>query len=138
MLMFSTLTFAQKITFDYDTMGNQIVRIYFASGNKMSEDPIKEYKDLVDADLKKFHPEDEFSYYPNPVIDELFIQIPENLNKEIISFEVYNSNGQLIKHSKLVNNYKTTISFSDLSVGTYFLNITFSNQEQKSITIIKK
>lgn len=128
---------AQKITFDYDSMGNQITRTYYAIGNKMSQENIKEYNDIVDNDLQKFHPEDVISYYPNPVKEELYLQWELVNDDKVLSIDIYDINGQLIKNINKLSENKTIISFQEFTVGTYLVNLNYATGNQKSIKIIK-
>lgn len=129
---------SQKITFDYDSMGNQINRVYFATGNRISQEDVKEYKDITDADLQKFHSEDVISYYPNPVKEELFLQWELVNENKVLSIDIYNINGQLIKNINNLSENKAIISFQEFTVGTYLVNLNYATGNQKSIKIIKK
>ena len=134
---FGVNSFSQKITFDYDSMGNQINRTYFPNGNKMSQENIKDYKDIVDNDLQKFHPEDVISYYPNPVKDELYLQWELVNDDKVLSIDIYNINGQIIKNINNLSENKAIISFQEFTVGTYLVNLNYATGNQKSIKIIK-
>lgn len=134
---FSINGMAQKITFDYDSMGNQITRTYYATGNKISQENIKEYNDIVENDLQKFHPEDVISYYPNPVKDELYLQWELVNNDNVLSIDIFNINGQIIKSINNLSENKTVISFREFTEGTYLVNLNYATGNQKSIKIIK-
>jgi hypothetical protein len=58
---------------------------------------------------------------------------------KVSRIDVYNINGQLIKSfPNLTDENNKTIPFQELSVGTYSILLTYTNGEQKPITIIKK
>lgn len=130
---------AQKIRFEYDTAGNQILRTYCIScQSKNSTQPTKEISDLEDSDLQKFFPEDVISYYPNPVKNDLFLKWELIDDNKVNSIEVYSLNGQLIKSfaDKKAENTQT-ISFQEYPIGVYLVHLNYTNGEQKTIKIIK-
>lgn len=73
------------------------------------------------------------NYYPNPVMDKLFLQADDS--KTILAFEVevYNMFGQLVIKKKIAENY---IDFSGLSRGTY--HVISTNDDFKAFNILKK
>lgn len=134
---FSLNGVAQKITFEYDAAGNQIKREY-CSGCTSRMSDIKEYKDITTTDLQKFFPEDVISYYPNPVKDELYLEWELVNDNRVLSIDIYNINGQLLKNINPLSDNKTIISFQDFTSGTYLVNLNYATDNQKTITIIKK
>ena len=130
-----------RVIFEYDSAGNQIIRRFCINcfDSRISNDSIKDFSELKEEDLLKFSPTDNISYYPNPVSEELYLKW-ELINEVKVSrIDVYNINGQLIKSfSNLINENNKTIPFQELPVGTYSVLMTYSNSEQKPITIIKK
>lgn len=127
-----------KLKFEYDSAGNQIVRELCLNCNarqSKSDEP----STLAQSEYEKFIPDDIFSYYPNPVKEELFLkwEIIENISvKEI---QLFNINGQILK-SYSINSTETNISipFQEFPRGVYFVHLNFTNNEQKSIKIIKQ
>ena len=73
------------------------------------------------------------SVYPNPVLDKLFIEIP-NLNNEV-QIKMYSIKGQLIKSIK-TSKIQVSIDMSNLSSGVYFINL-LSDKKIKRYSIIK-
>ena len=127
---------AQKITFAYDVAGNQISRSYCISC-RQSNLPIKEFEDLETSDLQKFFPEDVISFYPNPVQNELYLEWQLVNDNKVLSIDIYNINGQLIRNINSLSENKTIISFQEYTSGNYILNLNYATGEQKSIKIIK-
>jgi hypothetical protein len=130
-----------KITFDYDIAGNQIVRELCISCNKTSYKTTapKEIAALQEEDLQKFSAEDLISYYPNPVKEELFLKWELANNNTVSSLQVYNINGQELQ--SYVNLEKTNtknLPFQVYPSGAYLIVFFYSNGEQKSIKIIKQ
>ena len=130
---------AQILRFEYDAAGNQIFRELCSSCPARSfQEVTKEVTDLEDSDLKKFFPEDVISYYPNPVKEELYIKWDLINENKVLNLDVLSMNGQLLKTFKdNLQQNSFVISFRDYPNGIYFLNLVYSNGDQKSIKIIK-
>ncbi|WP_430399831.1 T9SS type A sorting domain-containing protein [Flavobacterium sp.] len=129
-----------RIKFDYDTAGNQIVRKLCLGclESKTSEEEIKAVTDLKEEDLLKFSSNDVISYYPNPVKEELYLKWELINENKVSKIEIYSINGQLVKSIKsLENENSSVIPFQEYPVGTYSILLFYTNNEQKSITIIK-
>ncbi|WP_415060166.1 T9SS type A sorting domain-containing protein [Flavobacterium sp.] len=130
---------AQKIRFEYDFAGNQILRTLCANcSSRVNENNIKEFDDLEENDFLKFFPEDEISYYPNPVKEDLFLKW--NFYDEIFvnEIEIISLNGMSLKKIKNNDEKKSIlISFAEFPTGIYFVNLIFKNDDFKSIKIIK-
>ena len=74
-----TITNAQKIRFNYDSAGNQVLRTWCPTcPSRTANQPVKEIAKLDESDFQKFFPEDVISYYPNPVKEELYLKAPFN------------------------------------------------------------
>jgi hypothetical protein len=140
LLTFYTLSYSQqKINFSYDLAGNQINRTLCLSGcAAKSTNKIKEIGALIEEDMQKFFPEDNISYYPNPVKEELFIKWTASEN-EVNSIYVYGLTGQVLKsYSQLKNVTSQNIPFQQYSTGVYLVVLNYINGEQKTIKILKK
>ncbi|MCD9577069.1 T9SS type A sorting domain-containing protein [Flavobacterium soyae] len=130
----------QKITFTYDTAGNQLSRVLCLSGctSKPARD-IKEIEAVVEEDLQKFFPEDLISYYPNPVKEELYLKWELINDNKVSSVIIYGLNGQTLKsYSKIESVNSLNISFQGYSIGVYIIVLNYKNGDQKSIKIIKQ
>lgn len=132
--------FSQKIRFEYDAAGNQILRKWCPSClSRDSNEVFKEISNLDDSDLKKFFPEDVISYYPNPVKEELYIKWDLINNNAVSKIEIYSFSGQLVSSiGSLEKEESKMISFQDYPVGSFLVLLHYTNGEQKSITIIKQ
>jgi hypothetical protein len=142
MTLFSLLVQAQakKITFSYDSAGNQTKReLCLTCTSKKSEVPPKEIAAVTEKDLEKFFPEDVLSYYPNPVREELFLKWELSQDNFVKALRVYNFNGQNLKsYSPSERDNAQTIPFQDYPSGVYLITLEYSNGEEKTIKIIKK
>jgi hypothetical protein len=130
-----------RIKFDYDTAGNQIVRRICLGclQSKISDEEIKDVTELKEEDLLNFFPNDVISYYPNPVKEELYLKWQLVNENKVVSIDVYSKSGQLLKSMQKLEGYNSSIvNFNEYSTGTYFIILQYKNGDKKSITIIKK
>lgn len=139
-LLFSFITNAQqKLTFSYDTAGNQITRTLCLTCNSKPAKEIKEIEALVEEDLLKFSEEDVISYYPNPVREELYLTWQITDENYVASIQVFSMTGQLLKQYQA--SFKTNnqnISFQSYPSGVYAVLLNYNNGEEKNIKIIKQ
>jgi len=131
----------QKLIFNYDTSGNQILRELCLSGcdpsAKSTND--KAIKDLKEEDLLKFSSEDVLSYHPNPVKEELYLRWKLEENTFVNSIQIFSLTGQLLKtYAQNSQQDSQNIPFQDYPTGVYAVLLYYNNGDQKSIKIIKK
>ena len=120
---------AQKIIFGYDEAGNQINRFIVFNRNQIE----------AKEKFRSFDAKDNFTYYPNPVSEELNLKWDKIENKTITSIIVFSSNGVLIKNiENLEAQNQQVISFSDMAQGIYFVNLIYNDGKNKTIKILKK
>lgn len=136
----SLSTQAQKINFTYDGAGNQVSRVLSLETGKKADVPTKqEIAAVKEEDLQKFFPEDVISYYPNPVLEELYLKWELADDNYVKGVQVYNFNGQVLKsYSRSGNDNSQTIPFQAYPAGVYLIVLEYSSGEQKTIKIIKK
>lgn len=130
-----------RIKFDYDSAGNQIVRrlCLGCSEFKTSDENIKDVSDIKEEDLLKFFSNDIISYYPNPVKEELYLKWDLINDNKVSKIEIFSISGQLLKSMQKLEGYNSSIvNFNEYSAGTYLIILQYKNGDQKSITIIKK
>lgn len=141
LILFSLAMQAQpkKLTFEYDTAGNQIKRELTLITNKKTEAVTKETVAATEEELQKFAPNDVLSYYPNPVREELYLKWELADDNYVKGVQVYNFNGQVLKsYSRSGNDNSQIIPFQAYPAGVYLVVLEYSNGEQKTIKIIKK
>ncbi|WGD34792.1 T9SS type A sorting domain-containing protein [Olleya sp. YS] len=80
----------------------------------------------------EFNTESLFSYYPNPVNDNLTLKA----QKEINNVSVYNMLGQEV-YRNAPNSVNNTVDMSNLQSGAYFVKVTIENVTE-TIKVIKK
>ncbi len=73
--------------------------------------------------------------YPNPVVDELMIALPENM--KIASAVLYDLNGSIIG-TYVLSNASNTISVNALSEGVYLLELQSASGLKGTYRIVKK
>ena len=112
-----------KIIFEYDSAGNQVVRRYCPTCLES-----KNSQNNIEDELLKFFPEDISSYYPNPVRNELFLKWDLINNNYVNEIQMFDINAKLISTiSDLKNTDRTTIQFSSLPKNLYLIILVFNN-----------
>jgi hypothetical protein len=128
-----------KINFMYDAAGNQTSRFYCTNCGSTPVRSTEKTEKVQEKNFQKFFPEDVLSYYPNPVKDELYLKWELVNNIKVTTIDLYSVSGQLIKQINEFNTANThIISFNELAVGMYLLNLNYSNGEVKTINIAKQ
>lgn len=75
------------------------------------------------------------SIFPNPTTEYLTLQV-KNYNNEKLSYQLFDIQGKLLG-SKVITTSKTQINLSDLSTGTYLINVIQENIKVQAFKIIK-
>ncbi|MDY0989669.1 T9SS type A sorting domain-containing protein [Flavobacterium sp. CFBP9031] len=132
----------QKITFSYDSAGNQILRSLCLSGcnpTGKTVDEAKEMEAVTEDDLLKFSKEDVISYYPNPVKEQLYLKWELVNDNKVSSITVYGISGQVLQNfSRTESTDNQIISFGEYPRGVYLVVLNYKDGEQKTIKIIKQ
>ena len=67
--------------------------------------------------------------YPNPVTSELRITLPVAWQNAPVSFDLYNANGQVVKHMVAAKSNQTEIlNVNDLRTGLYIMKVSNGNE----------
>ncbi len=135
----STLFYGQitRLHFDYDVAGNQINR-YLDFDSQSERLFTKTADEINDDDLLKFMPEDDISYYPNPVLEVLYLKWELIENNSFTTVNIFTSTGRFLKTYNIKEGeYSISLSFQDLQQGSYIVQLVYKSGEQKSITILK-
>ena len=131
---------AQKITFAYDAAGNQTKREICLTCKTAT--PAKALKDLVADDfipLDKSLTQDQVSYYPNPVQEELHIKWELINDRKVTAIMVFMTNGQMVQtYTNTSTVQLQTIAFGNLPTGVYLIMMQYSDGKEKTFKIIKK
>jgi hypothetical protein len=125
------------IKFTYDEAGNQIRRnfIYLARiKNQNDTTPKNSVKQLY-----KSEEYEDISYYPNPVRSELYLQWKNRAEEKLVSINVYDLNGRLVKLLPDLNDSEnTTINFESYPAGVYELLLHYNSGEKKTLKVVKQ
>lgn len=73
--------------------------------------------------------------YPNPVLNELHISVPQDWQNKTVSGQLLNSNGSIIKTFNIQQN--ATIGMGDVPAGTYYIKVA-NEKEISTQTIVKR
>ena len=135
-LLVSNSIWAQlnSLSFDYDPVGNQIVRELIHMQNRQSNNP----ESNTSVEYKKSDLYNDISYYPNPVKEELHVKWINSHDKNVDSVVIYNMTGQLIKQFiDLKNEEVLVVNFSSYPQGYYNLILIYKEGNQKTLKIVK-
>ena len=137
----SSMSFSQTIdhvAFDYDAAGNQVRRyVIDINPGRSSNQNVKNIEQLTDADLLKTDIYNDVKYYPNPVLEELYVKW-DTKNYFVVSIELYSITGQLMKnYSVEKNSDNQTIGFSSYPAGLYNVVLNYSTGEKRTLKIVK-
>lgn len=97
--------------------------VYFAGGKSDDEDAT----DIVDiyslAPISSTNNENSliFSVYPNPVTEDITLELPNVSNSGLIDYQIYNSSGTLEIAGQFIKNNK--IETRNLNKGNYFVKV---------------
>jgi len=127
------------LTFSYDNAGNQVKRELCincpVARKKADESPAADVPEVFEL----FFPEDEISYYPNPVSEQLYLKWKVAEGNSVVSIQLYSMEGQLLKtHGSLRGEKTEMLQFQEYAAGIYVVILNYSNGEKKNIKIIKK
>ncbi|WP_158961263.1 S8 family serine peptidase [Myroides fluvii] len=78
-----------------------------------------------------------FSIWPNPVVDQLNVTIPEEIQVQGMSIQVFDMTGRLVKNVPTLTSNQVELDMKGLSSGTYFVKIK-GNGVDKTERIVKK
>jgi hypothetical protein len=69
------------------------------------------------------------SVYPNPVVNSVFVSVPATWQNKPLSVEIYNNNGQLMKHVSNPGAGQTEmVNVKDLTSGLYIVRVSNGTQ----------
>ncbi len=141
LLLFSYFDLAaqHQITFQYDSSGNQTNRTYcFGCSSKPAKET-QEIQAVKDENLEKFYPEDQISYYPNPVKEELYLKWEVASDVFVDSIGIYSISGATLDSYQLGSGINSqNLPFQSYPLGVYLVLLNYNNGEQKTIKIIKR
>ena len=76
--------------------------------------------------------------YPNPMIDELVLEIFDTFNEEV-TLTLVAANGVLLSSEKLpADTKRKVLDVADLPAGVYFLQVTYGKTDIKTLRLLKR
>ncbi|MBN2481717.1 MAG: T9SS type A sorting domain-containing protein [Bacteroidales bacterium] len=134
MLLAGSICLGQSVTFDYDDSGNRTQRtitLKSTTSPDKQNDP-QEGQELFSGELGTF----DILIYPNPVRNELIVEISGSEEPSAASVHVFDQKGRLVRSEENVT--ETAILYlGDLMPGNYFMVIRCGNRSA-SWKIIKE
>jgi len=130
-------TAQERVTFTYDTAGNQTRREIICI---TCTDPGGRYtaNTAIPDNFKQSNEYEEISYYPNPVLEQLYIKWLSNELSYPTSLEVYSMSGQIVKSKSIIReSTDVTIEFQNLAQGFYSVVLLYNNGESKILKVVK-
>ncbi|WP_298139847.1 T9SS type A sorting domain-containing protein [Flavobacterium sp.] len=129
-----------RIKFEYDSAGNQTRRYVCLCGARTANDSItKTDKTITDVDMIQDSDYEQLSYYPNPVLNELYVKWNNTTKNPIVEIQLFSMSGQLLNTQKnLAKSELNTVNFQNYPTGIYHLILICSNGERKTLKIIKE
>lgn len=85
---------------------------------------------VVNLMVKEYDTKFNVTTYPNPVSDQLIIEIPKDMDQLKLNIHVFDLSGKMLKQSDFLC-CKGTLDVKDLPSGVYFIRI--SDQEKSSV-----
>lgn len=139
-LAFSLGMNAQRIKFEYDSAGNQTKRYVCICSAKMANDSIYKTKEtIVENDMIQDAENEQLSYYPNPVLEQLYIKWKNSDFNPVKEIKLYSMSGQILKkQNEIAPNELLAIDFQNYPTGFYNLIVIYSNGKNKTLKIVKQ
>ncbi|MFN5845976.1 MAG: T9SS type A sorting domain-containing protein [Flavobacteriia bacterium] len=75
----------------------------------------------------------DYSFYPNPFHDELYVKIPKD---DTVALTIYDNKGRLVR-SFILSDVISTVSLFELSAGNYQLVLTDSIGDNRYFSVVK-
>ncbi len=139
-VMFADANSDASYTFNYsykDNLQNNTSSVVYYRLKMVDIDGKYSYSEIRMIRLSANDTKIKLSTFPNPVTNEVRVMIPAEWQEKQVVYEVYNSNGLLVKR---VNNTKAAqiqqINVQDLNGGTYIVKVS-NGAETSSSKIIK-
>ncbi|MCL2072336.1 MAG: T9SS type A sorting domain-containing protein [Marinilabiliaceae bacterium] len=123
-----------SINYTYDNAGNRVSRVYTISIVKPKTAEVEIETEIeTEIEIEGEGKEEEetllliedskIEVYPNPVKDELFVEIMNGDNKETYRLVIFDSTGKMVNDTKRQGNGKEPIDMSMFPSGVYYLII---------------
>lgn len=134
---------AQKVIFSYDAAGNQQSRTWICVNCRPATGSKPEVTEIVLESVKKDDgtkiAKRKIIASPNPLVETLNLDWETEEGISIKNVKVYTIQGSRVHEISPTSQQKNaSMQFQHLPVGTYILDITFSDKRKETIKVIKK
>jgi hypothetical protein len=120
-----------------DNISSVASAIIYYRLQSVGNDSRSQYSDIRIIHINKLQPEKIFiKVFPNPASDEIRMSIPTGWQNKQVVYELFSSDGSLVKKTTTSNSSQTeTLDMSKLSGGLYTIRVTCEGQkaEQKIV-----
>ena len=123
-----------EVSYTYDNAGNRIKRSIIRVLDIQTSSGYYEDNQIEPEEISG---ELEIHVYPNPVREELTIEIWKGNDEDKYSLQLFDSTGKLLVDKKRYGNGREPVDMSQLSTGIYFLIIN-TGDGRKEYKIIKE
>jgi hypothetical protein len=88
------------------------------------------YSEIAVVRIAKSTAQAKLTVYPNPVLSELRVTIPDSWQNKLVTYNIYNISGSLLRSATSSHAGQTeSFSVSDLPVGTYIIRAANGNDQ---------
>lgn len=134
---------AQKVTFSYDQAGNQQTRTWICVNCRPASASKPDVTEIVLESANKGDStkiaKRKIIASPNPFVETLHLDWETEQGISVQNVKVFTIQGNRVHDLKpSPGQNSVTMPFQQLPIGTYILDITFSDKRKETIKIIKK
>ncbi|WP_205509218.1 T9SS type A sorting domain-containing protein [Longitalea arenae] len=134
-LMFSAETPTISNNYSYkDPVKNTVGAVIYYRLKMVDKDGKYKYSETKTVRLGNGNDTTKISAYPNPVVNELRISIPQSWQKQTLNGQLISTNGNVIKTFKITTS--AVISMMDVPAGTYYIKV-INGREISTQAIVK-
>lgn len=112
----------QKLSYTYDDAGNRIKRAIVMEARSVDVDDTEEELFFEDRIANR-----QLKIYPNPVKEQLTIQLPGYESSVSGEFILFNISGSVL-HKGVINSEITRVDMNRFTIGTYVLHIIIAGE----------
>jgi len=129
-ILFAPTTSAAENTFTYnDNLKNSTAKTYYYRLKMTDTDGKYSYSDTRMVRLTAAATATVISTFPNPVVNEVRVMIPESWQDKKVVYEIYNTTGVLLQRSVAGKAAQIQqLNVQPLSSGTYVLRVSTANE----------
>lgn len=116
-----------------DDFGEIVIELVFDNGTEYYVDTFKfGFINLGPVNINELEELNTFNVYPNPVTDDLYIKMTEQINIQSVS--LFSITGRQLIHADQINHKEFTLNVSSLNAGIYLVRI----EDVNGKAVIKK